>query len=68
MTVNKGERLGVNAPIRPGRTLGEDERVGAGAVVTTDVPDGKIVVGMPAKVFRDVPAEQRLENQGWKDE
>mgnify|MGYP000855242741 CR=1 FL=1 len=68
VTVKKGGRIGVNSTILPGKTVGEDALVGAGAVVTTDVPDGKIVVGMPAKVFRDVPAEQRLENQGWKDE
>jgi acetyltransferase-like isoleucine patch superfamily enzyme len=31
--------------------------------VTKDVPGGKIVVGVPAKEFRDVPAEQLLDNQ-----
>ncbi len=68
VTVKKGGRIGVNSTILPGKTIGEDALVGAGAVVTTDVPDGKIVVGMPAKVFRDVPEEQKLKNQGWKDE
>jgi acetyltransferase-like isoleucine patch superfamily enzyme len=68
VTVRNGGRIGVNATVLPGKTIGEDALVGAGALVTTDVPEGKIVVGMPAKVFRDVPEEQKLKNQGWKDE
>jgi acetyltransferase-like isoleucine patch superfamily enzyme len=42
--------------------------VGAGALVTKDAPSKKIVVGAPAQVLRDVPEEQLLENQGWKEE
>lgn len=37
--------------------------MGAGAVVTKDVPPRKVVVGVPAKVIKDVPQEQLLENQ-----
>jgi acetyltransferase-like isoleucine patch superfamily enzyme len=37
--------------------------VGAGAVVTKDVPPRKLVVGSPARVIRDVPADELLENQ-----
>ena len=37
--------------------------VAAGAVVTRNVPPGKLVMGVPAKVVRDVPAEELLENQ-----
>jgi acetyltransferase-like isoleucine patch superfamily enzyme len=65
--MKKGARVGVNATILPGKTLHEDCLVAAGALVTSDVPAGKIVVGVPAKVFRDVPEEQLLKNQGWKD-
>ena len=65
--MKKGARVGVNATILPGKTLGEDCLVAAGALVTTDVPAGKIVAGVPAKVFRDVPEEQLLKNQGWQD-
>jgi len=66
--VKKGARLGVNATILPGKVIGEDTLVAAGALVTSDTPPKKIVAGVPAKVFRDVPPEQLLENQGWKDE
>jgi UDP-2-acetamido-3-amino-2,3-dideoxy-glucuronate N-acetyltransferase len=66
--VKKGGRIGVNATILPGMVIGEDSLVGAGAVVTLDTPPGKIVAGVPAKILRDVPIEQLLENQDWKDD
>jgi acetyltransferase-like isoleucine patch superfamily enzyme len=67
VTVKKGARLGVNATILPGVTINEDGLVAAGALVTVDVPARKIVAGIPAKPFRDVPEEQLLDNQGWED-
>lgn len=67
VVIKKGGRVGVNATILPGKVLNEDCLVAAGALVTTDVPAGKIVAGVPAKVFRDVPDEQLLKNQGWKE-
>jgi UDP-2-acetamido-3-amino-2,3-dideoxy-glucuronate N-acetyltransferase len=51
----------------PGVTIGADALVAAGSVVTRDVEPGMIVMGRPAKPWRPVPAEQRLENQGWVD-
>ncbi len=63
VTLKKGGRIGTNATILPGKIIGEDALIGAGAVVTNDVPPRKIFVGNPAKELRDVPAEQLLENQ-----
>jgi acetyltransferase-like isoleucine patch superfamily enzyme len=40
--------------------VGEEAFVGAGAVVTKDVPPRVVVVGTPAKVLRDVPEEELL--------
>jgi UDP-2-acetamido-3-amino-2,3-dideoxy-glucuronate N-acetyltransferase len=67
VTVKKGGRIGVNATILPGITIGKDTLVAAGALITRDAPDGKILAGVPAKELRDVPVDQLLENQGWKE-
>jgi acetyltransferase-like isoleucine patch superfamily enzyme len=45
-----------------GPTIRRGARVGGGAVVTRDVPPRKVVVGSPARVLRDVPDEELLEN------
>lgn len=63
VTIKKGARLGVAAITLPGVTIEEDAMVGAGSVVTKDVPAGKVVVGAPARIIRDVPEEQLLKNQ-----
>lgn len=44
--------FGNNAIILPGVTIGDNVVVGAGAVVTSDVPSGSIVGGVPAKVIK----------------
>jgi UDP-2-acetamido-3-amino-2,3-dideoxy-glucuronate N-acetyltransferase len=63
VTVKRGGRIGLNATILPGKVIGEDSQVAAGAVVTKDTPSKKIVLGTPAKVWGDVPEDQLLENQ-----
>ena len=63
ITVKKGGRIGANAVILPGKTIGEDALIAAGSVVTKDVPPRKIVMGSPARVIRAVPKEQLIENQ-----
>lgn len=50
--VKTGADIGVNATILPGVTIGEGSIVGAGAVVTKDVPAYAIVAGVPAKFLR----------------
>ena len=47
--VKKGAAIGANATILPGLTIGEGAMVGAGSVVTKDVPPGVTVVGNPAR-------------------
>ena len=44
--------IGLGAIILPGVTVGEESVVGAGAVVTKNVPPGAVVVGVPAKVVK----------------
>lgn len=65
ITVKKGARIGANAVILPGKTIGEDALVAAGSVVTKDVPPRKIVMGSPARVVREVPEEQLIKNQNF---
>ena len=48
--VRKGASIGANATILPGLTIGERSMVGAGAVVTRDVPPDAIVAGNPARI------------------
>jgi UDP-3-O-[3-hydroxymyristoyl] glucosamine N-acyltransferase len=67
ITVKKGARIGAGTVTLPGITIGDDALVAAGSVVTRDVPPRTIVLGAPAKPWRDVPVEQLLENQGWVD-
>ena len=62
-TIRRGARVGGGAILCPGVEIGEEAFVGAGAVVTRDVPPRKLVVGNPARVLRDVPDVELLENQ-----
>lgn len=62
-TVMRGGRIAVNATILPGKVIGPDGLVGAGSVVTHDVPEGVIVCGNPARKLREVPGNQLLANQ-----
>ncbi len=52
--IKKGAAIGSGATLLCGITVGERAVVGAGAVVTKDVPAGAIVVGNPAKVLRKI--------------
>jgi acetyltransferase-like isoleucine patch superfamily enzyme len=59
-TIRRGARVGGGAVLCPGVEIGEEAFVGAGAVVTKDVPPRVIVVGNPARVLRDVPEDELL--------
>lgn len=52
--VKRGASIGSSATILAGVTIGEYSIVGAGAVVTKDVPPFSIVAGVPAKVIRKI--------------
>ena len=60
-TIRRGARVGGGAILCPAVEIGEEAFVGAGAVVTKDVPPRTLVVGNPARVLREVPSEELLE-------
>jgi acetyltransferase-like isoleucine patch superfamily enzyme len=51
VVVCRGADIGTGAVLLPGVTVGENALVGAGAVVTRDVPDRAVVVGSPARIL-----------------
>jgi len=61
--IRKGASIGANATILPGLTIGQNAMVGAGAVVTRDVPQNAIVVGNPARItgYVDTPLQKQAD-------
>lgn len=52
--IKRNAKIGANATLLPGITIGENSLVGAGCVVTKDVPDNVVVVGNPAKIIKKI--------------
>ena len=50
----KGATIGAGATILPGLTIGENAMVGAGSVVTKDIPAGELWIGNPARFVRNI--------------
>lgn len=54
--VRQGASIGANATILPGVIIGRKAMVGAGAVVTKNIPENAVVVGNPARIIRYIGA------------
>lgn len=54
-SIGKFSNLGTNSTILPKVKIGENVTVGAGSVVTKDIPSNCIVVGIPAKIIKELP-------------
>lgn len=59
--LRRGSRIGGGAVLTPGVEIGEEAFVASGAVVTRDVRARAVVMGVPARVVREVPDEDLLE-------
>ena len=66
--VKKGASIGANATVICGVTIGENALIGAGAVVTKDVPANAVVAGCPARIIgtRDSTGKKTKEGRGRK--
>jgi len=62
--VKNGASIGSNCTILCNVTIGENAIVGAGSVVTRDVPTNAIVAGNPARIFRSIESLTPPENEG----
>ena len=55
--VGSGVWIGANTMVMPGVTIGENSIIGAGSVVTKDIPANVIAFGNPCKVYREITEE-----------
>jgi len=53
-TIEENAKIGANATIMPDITIGKNSLIGAGSVVTKDVPEGVVVAGNPARVLKTI--------------
>ena len=60
ITIGANVWLGANVTVLPGVSIGENSIIGAGSVVTKDIPANVIAVGNPCKVLRSITEEDKL--------
>ena len=59
MRIGNNVWIGAGAVILPGITIGDDSVIGAGSIVTKDIPAGVVAVGNPCRVLRPISDRDR---------
>ena len=62
ITIGDNCWLASNVTVCPGVTIGNNCVIGAGSVVTKDIPDNSLVLGVPGRVVRKITEKDRLDN------
>jgi acetyltransferase-like isoleucine patch superfamily enzyme len=62
IVIKRGASIGSGATILPNTSIGENAIVGAGSVVTKDVPSNAIVAGNPARILRYIEEPKEIHN------
>jgi acetyltransferase-like isoleucine patch superfamily enzyme len=57
ITVGNNVWIGGKVVVLPGVTIGDNTVIGAGSVVTSDIPDNVVAVGNPCRVLRKIPPQ-----------
>ena len=60
ITIGHNVWIGANVTVLPGVSIGDDSIIGAGSVVTKDIPSGVMAVGNPCRVIREITEEDMI--------
>ena len=66
ITIGKNCWLGAGVIVMPGVTIGDNTVIGAGSVVTKDIPANVVAVGNPCRVVRPITDEDKLKSWDWR--
>lgn len=66
ITIKKNAWIGANVTILPGVTIGKDSVIAADSTVTTDIPEGVIAAGTPARVIKQLISDEEEKNEDFK--
>ncbi len=67
ITVGNSVWFGANVTVLPGVTIGDNVIIGAGSVVTKDIPSGVIAVGSPCRVLREITEADKRKYPVWEE-